>query len=561
MISNRYAARFDWADCLQAIRARWSLVVLIVSIVLVSGAAIRWRFPQMYRASAEVELLNRVADDPVYRRSTEVQASALNRLGREMAEMKSRSLLADVVRICDLVDRWKLGSAAHARALLRDRLEVRRGSHGSAFIIEVQDVSKEGAAELANALGERFVSRKSSAAVVEANRRAAELAGEARNQRESMEALERRLLKLNRGPESGGTLVAELRRQLISGNHLLRALEARHQAAMIDAHEKKTVAILALPADPAAAVALGNLWLTLGGLILAGAFLGSGVVALGALGKGRWAVAGKLGEKLDLTVTGFTPVTGTSFMKRVRPAAPVIEPYRDLRTKIDRLPAADCMFLTLLPEGENCGLAEALVNLAAVHADGGHTVLVIDADLRDPRLHECFEAARHPGLSDYLSGEMRLEETILKTRRNNLWFMPSGPMHDDPCGLVAGRRMKDLVWNMRSRFDYIIVASPSIHQYSEAGALVEYADHTVVVAPYRDHTTARLRKTKHAVEAASGVLSAAFLSYVVETDEPSYPVVRIKPETGSEKAANTVELDAAQPRPAFRIRRSRHGNR
>ena len=176
--------------------------------------------------------------------------------------------------------------------------------------------------------------------------------------------------------------------------------------------------------------------------------------------------------------------------------------------------------MTLMPLRDREGLAEAATNLACVLADGGGTVLVIDADFREPQLHRSFDSANHPGLSDFLSGEIRLEETVIKTLRPNLWFMPSGPLHDDPCGLISGRRMGDLVWNMRSRFDFILVVSPAIHSVSDAGALSALADYTAVVTPYRGCSLSQLRRAQVAINSASGRLAAVFLTTKISYASP-----------------------------------------
>jgi len=147
-----------------------------------------------------------------------------------------------------------------------------------------------------------------------------------------------------------------------------------------------------------------------------------------------------------------------------------------------------------------------------VLADAGRTTLVIDADFRQPTLHGFFDAARHPGLSDFLSGEMRLEETVVRSRRPNLWFMPTGPLHDDPGGLLNGRRMGDLVWELRSRFEFILIASPSIHEVSDAGLLAGLADYTAVVTPCAGHSLRQLRETKTALETVSAPLGGVILT-------------------------------------------------
>ena len=222
----------------------------------------------------------------------------------------------------------------------------------------------------------------------------------------------------------------------------------------------------------------------------------------------------------------------------------LIEAYRDLRTKLLRLPAGDCVLMTLLPmRGRDEGTAEVVTNLAAVLADAGRMVLVIDADFRAPRLHAQFDAANHPGLSDFLSGEMRLEETVIKCRRPNLWFMPSGPLHDDPCGLISGRRMGDLIWDMRSRFEFILIASPSIHEFSDAGALVALSDFTTLVAPYPESSISQLEKSRLAIEESSARLTAVFLTTKAGAG-PGLPQENAQTQSAAANLANPGEHTA-----------------
>ncbi|HRD64302.1 MAG TPA: CpsD/CapB family tyrosine-protein kinase, partial [Nocardioides sp.] len=179
--------------------------------------------------------------------------------------------------------------------------------------------------------------------------------------------------------------------------------------------------------------------------------------------------------------------------------------------------------VALMPLRRSDRPAEVIANLAGVLADAGRTVLVIDADFRSPALHSAFEAARHPGLSDFLSGEMRLEETVVRSRKANLWFMPSGPLHDDPGGLLNGRRMADLVGDMRRRFDFVLVASPSIHTSSDAGVLAHLADSTAVVTAYSGHSVRSLRETSIALDLAGSALAAVILTVPAKHSGDSTP--------------------------------------
>jgi len=131
---------------------------------------------------------------------------------------------------------------------------------------------------------------------------------------------------------------------------------------------------------------------------------------------------------------------------------------------------------------------------------------------------------------------MRLEETVIRARRANLWFMPSGPRPDDPGGLLNGRRMSDLIWDLRSRFDFILFASPSIHECSDGGFLASVADYTIITEPSAGYSLKRLRETKTALETVSAVFGGVVLTTRFATALP----------TEEEMAAPSAALNSSQ---------------
>lgn len=132
--------------------------------------------------------------------------------------------------------------------------------------------------------------------------------------------------------------------------------------------------------------------------------------------------------------------------------------------------------------------------------------------MRRPSLHDYLEAASQPGLADYLSGEMRMGETIFKTRSDSLWLIPSGPRPEDPSLLFIGKRFEDLLWQMRSRFEVILLACPGLQEYSETSTIIEHADHVVAVTPWRQLSRTRLAAFATAVTDHRGKLSGLLVS-------------------------------------------------
>lgn len=525
MISHQNTSRYGWIDYFQLLRSQWPVVLLVCSLFLLGGAALQKKVPRLHESAVRIELGNgQETPDAPARSLSEFQASQQNDFSRQIAELRSHNLLSEVVVVCDLAKRWGVAREAVATRMLEARSEVEALPQDRALVLRARDLDAAASAELVNTMADQFLSRKESEIRGEANARIVRLEREVGERHRAIESIEARLVELGADPTGSEEEKTDLRRQLVSEGYLLRSLEAKHQLATVEAGEAKSQARLVERAAESSARLIVPHLLTLPSLVFLGLLSGVLVTILTERGDIRLNFLANLMQRVELPLAGFAPACGASLLTGRSLPARLIESYRDLRTKLQRLPAGDCLLMTLMPLRGRDGLAEATTNLACVLADGGSTVLVIDADFRNPLLHRHFDAANHPGLSDFLSGEMRLEETVIKTRRPNLWFMPSGPLHEDPAGLIAGRRMGDLLWDMRSRFDYLLIASPSIHEVAEAGNLAALADYTAVVTPYRNCSVPQLKKAKHALEAASAGLTAVFLT--VSLDDAAADVPR-----------------------------------
>jgi len=524
MIFDQNASGYGWIDYSHLLRSRWPVVLLVCSLFLLGGAALQKKVPRLYESAVRIELGNgQETPDAPARSLSEFQASQQNDFSRQIAELRSHNLLSEVVVACDLAKRWGVAREAAATRMLEARSEVEALPQDRALVLRARDLDPAASAELVNTMADQFLSRKESEIRGEANARVVRLEREVGERHRAIESIEARLVELGADPTGSEEEKTDLRRQLVSEGYLLRSLEAKHQLAAVEAGEAKSQARLVERAVESSARLIVPILLTLPSLVFLGLLSGVVVAILTERGDIRLNFLANLMQRVELPLAGFAPACGASLLTGRSLPDRLIESYRDLRTKLQRLPAGDCLLMTLMPLRGRDGLAEATTNLACVLADGGSTVLVIDADFRNPLLHRHFDAANHPGLSDFLSGEMRIEETVIKTRRPNLWFMPSGPLHKDPAGLVSGRRMGDLLWDMRSRFDYLLIASPSIHEVAEAGNLAALADYTSVVTPYRNCSVPQLKKAKLALEAASARLTAVFLTVSLDGTAADVP--------------------------------------
>jgi polysaccharide biosynthesis transport protein len=120
-------------------------------------------------------------------------------------------------------------------------------------------------------------------------------------------------------------------------------------------------------------------------------------------------------------------------------------------------------------------------NLALTFALGGHQTLAIDCDLRRPRIHKIFQLDPTPGLSNYLSGNATLEEILRTASVSNLSVITAGTCPPSPGNLLNSKEFKDLLVQLRQRYDHIIIDTPPILGFSEGLSISVLTDGVLLV--------------------------------------------------------------------------------
>lgn len=203
--------------------------------------------------------------------------------------------------------------------------------------------------------------------------------------------------------------------------------------------------------------------------------------------------------------------------------SPDAEAYRILRTNIEfnrKNPEDNA--ITVVSGGAGEGKSTTLVNLAYICAQGGYTTLMIDADLRRPRLHTFFDINNSVGLTNYLTTELMLEDVILQTPLENLYFMPSGVLPADAAGILNSRRMSELIQDVKQRFDLVLVDSPPILGVSDASVLASEVDLTIIVVQHRKLPRNMLMRVKQSVESVGGNVIGVVLNNVDVRSDSQY---------------------------------------
>jgi capsular exopolysaccharide synthesis family protein len=130
------------------------------------------------------------------------------------------------------------------------------------------------------------------------------------------------------------------------------------------------------------------------------------------------------------------------------------------------------------------GKSTIAVNLATALAQDGRRVVLMDCDLRKPRLHQVFRLASAPGLTSYLTGSATKAEIIMATEMDQLRFIPAGPVPPTPAELLNSQTFKDLLGELRREFHHLIIDTPPTLGFADARVMSVQADGVLLVAKH-----------------------------------------------------------------------------
>ncbi|HEY6138912.1 MAG TPA: polysaccharide biosynthesis tyrosine autokinase [Thermoanaerobaculia bacterium] len=172
--------------------------------------------------------------------------------------------------------------------------------------------------------------------------------------------------------------------------------------------------------------------------------------------------------------------SGIDLLPHVDSRSPISEAYRAFRTSLLLASASSPKVIVITSTFAKEGKTTTSINLATVLAQMGKPVLLIDADLRRPRLQKVFKGKMNLGLVNYLAANIPLEDVIQETAVPNLSVVLSGPNPPNPSELLASDRMKTLIHEVRTKFAYVIFDSPPVLAVTDAVVLAASADGVVL---------------------------------------------------------------------------------
>jgi capsular exopolysaccharide synthesis family protein len=188
------------------------------------------------------------------------------------------------------------------------------------------------------------------------------------------------------------------------------------------------------------------------------------------------------------------------------------EAFRQLRTNLQFADVDNPVkVLVVTSSTASEGKTTTATNLAIMFAESNMRVLLIEADMRRPRVMDYLGMERAVGLTNVLAGRVDVDDVLQKWGDDDLWVLPSGSIPPNPSELLGSQNMVDLVDELRSRFDMIIIDTPPLLPVTDAAVASALADGVVLVVRYGKTSRAQVTSAVRSLESVDArVLGAVF---------------------------------------------------
>lgn len=178
-----------------------------------------------------------------------------------------------------------------------------------------------------------------------------------------------------------------------------------------------------------------------------------------------------------------TPDEQKGIFAHIQPKDPISEAYRSIRTSIlfSSTEEHHLKGIAVTSPGSQEGKTTTICNLAITMAQSNKKVLLVDADMRKPRLHELFKKPNEKGLSNYLSEQAAFKELPYKTNIENLSLVTGGPYPPNPSELLSSHKMKEFIETAKKEYDVIFFDTPPMAVVTDASILSRAVDGVILV--------------------------------------------------------------------------------
>jgi polysaccharide biosynthesis transport protein len=514
---------FDLRELVRALRRRWIIIVAVVAVLVGASLVRSYLEEPVYQATAEVELV--VADTDAAGQSRSRSATEAQRaVDTEIQKMRSVTLRREVAQT--------LGRSPRVSA----------SGQGNTDVIAIRALSNDAqqAADDANAFANAYIEARTRQTVDDLARKAELIQEQIDAQQAGLDELGQQL-ELVELELIGTPLSNEATRSRLEGerDELTAAIEAQRivinasSLAELQDRLRVNVALSQLggarlvseatpPRQPIKPTPMRN--------AMGAAFLGL-VLGIGAaLLREYWDDSIKAKTDLEsvapgLAVVGLIPhVSGwrdkksAEVVTRSQPSSPAAEAYRSLRTSI-RFLGIDRPIGTLQVTSSIAGEGKSTTaaNTAVAFARAGARVIVVDCDLRRPRLHQFFDLANTVGFTSVLLGETTVKDAVQAVPgEDRLLVMAAGPIPPNPSELLSTPRAGEVLSLLAENADIVVIDSPPVIPVTDAMVMSGVVDATVLVATAGLTTKRAFGRSVELLEQVGAPLVGAILNDVAE---------------------------------------------
>lgn len=202
----------------------------------------------------------------------------------------------------------------------------------------------------------------------------------------------------------------------------------------------------------------------------------------------------------------------------INPKSPVTEAYRTLLTNIEYSSVdKQIQMIAVTSSAPSEGKTTTATNLAVAYSETGKNVLLVDCDLRKPRLHKVFNTSNLIGLTSVLASKSSLNDTV-KPVKDGLSILTSGPIPPNPVELIRSNMMGQLINTLRDLFDVVIFDTPPVGLVTDAAIISSKLDGVVlVVASGKSQIEATLRAKENLQNVNANLLGAVVTMIPIDT--------------------------------------------
>ena len=313
------------------------------------------------------------------------------------------------------------------------------------------------------------------------------------------------------------------KRDLENAQVVRERVQLRIDQETIEAHmPKSTIVEVIDPAEPGLRPVRPNKFLNISLGIIVGLAVGIGLAFFIEYLDTSVKTIDDVERALQAPVLGVIPQNVGSLIEE-GPDSPHAEAYRVLRTNImfsQKDPKLNT--ITVVSGGAGEGKSTTIFNLATIFAQNGQRVLIVDSDLRRPSLHKILKVSNSVGLTNYLLKQNTLEEVIQTTALSTMDFLPSGKMPSSSMGVLSSAQMKDLIRELKRRYDWVFFDSPPIMGVSDASILASEVDMVLQVIQYRRYPQPMTIRAKQMIEKVGGNLLGIVLNNISMASDENY---------------------------------------